>query len=105
MGVPPSGGFVAKWLLLLATVMQGQWWWAAVILLGGLLAGGYVCSVLGKALAFADAALPPFAPVSRRREVVALAVACGAVLLGLVPLQSSELLQIGRDATPAPIAR
>ena len=105
MGVPPSGGFVAKWLLLLATVMQGQWWWAAVILLGGLLAGGYVCSVLGKALAFADAALPPFAPISRRREVVALAVACGAVLLGLVPLQSSELLQIGRYGTPAPIAR
>ena len=50
MGVPPSGGFVAKWLLLLATVMEGQWWWAVVMLVGGLLAGGYVLMVLGKAM-------------------------------------------------------
>ena len=56
MGVPPSGGFVAKLLLLRASVMEGQWWWAAVMLVGGLLAGGYVFMVLGKA--------------SRRRERV-----------------------------------
>ena len=50
MGVPPSGGFVAKWMLLSATVMEGQWWWAVIMLVGGLLAGGYVFMVLGKAL-------------------------------------------------------
>jgi formate hydrogenlyase subunit 3/multisubunit Na+/H+ antiporter MnhD subunit len=43
MGVPPSGGFVAKWMLLSATVMEGQWWWAVVMLVGGLLR----CSLLG----------------------------------------------------------
>jgi len=105
MGVPPSGGFVAKWLLLLASVMQGQWWWAAVILLGGVLAGAYVLIVVGKALAPAGAAVAPTAPVSRRREVVALTVALGAVLLGLVPLQPSELLQIGRPDVHALAAR
>ena len=38
MGMPPSGGFIAKWLLLTAAVAEGQWWWAVVILAGGLLA-------------------------------------------------------------------
>ena len=57
MGVPPSGGFVAKVLLLRATVMEGQWWWAAVMLVGGLLAGGYVFMVLGKAFGSADVSL------------------------------------------------
>ena len=57
MGVPPSGGFVAKLLLLRASVMEGQWWWAAVMLIGGLLAGGYVFMVLGKAFASAERVL------------------------------------------------
>jgi formate hydrogenlyase subunit 3/multisubunit Na+/H+ antiporter MnhD subunit len=100
MGVPPSGGFVAKWLLLSATVMEGQWWWSTVILAGGLLAGGYVFTVLGKALGNATAPLKLCAPVSRRREVVALTVALCAILLGLMPLKPSELLQIGRPGTP-----
>ena len=51
MGLPPSGGFVAKALLLTAAVGEGQWWWALVVLLGGLLAGGYVFLVLARALA------------------------------------------------------
>ncbi len=98
MGVPPSGGFVAKWLLLLAAVMEGQWWWAAVMLAGGLLAGGYVLLVLGKVLGGDAGSLATCAPVSRGREVVALAVALCAVLLGLVPLEPSDLLQVGRPA-------
>ena len=56
MGLPPSGGFAAKWLLLKASVESGQWWWAVVILAGGLLAGGYVFRVLAPALAGASAA-------------------------------------------------
>ena len=28
VGLPPSGGFAAKWLLLSAAVSTGQWWWA-----------------------------------------------------------------------------
>ena len=44
MGLPPSGGFVAKAMLLTAAVGEGQWWWALVILVGGLLAGA-MCSV------------------------------------------------------------
>ncbi|MBN7770845.1 oxidoreductase [Marinobacter daepoensis] len=42
MGLPPSGGFTAKWLLLQASLASGQWWWLAVLLLGGLLSAAYV---------------------------------------------------------------
>ncbi len=105
MGVPPSGGFVAKWLLLSATVMAGQWWWSVVMLVGGLLAGGYVFMVLGKALGSTATPLRLCAPVSRRREVVALMVALCAILLGLVPLQPAELLQVGRPGTLQVISR
>lgn len=96
MGLPPSGGFVAKCLLLTAAVGEGQWWWAVVILAGGLLAAGYVFRVLASALAAADVPLTLRASVSSRREAVVLALALCALLLGLVPLQPSELLQIGR---------
>jgi len=100
MGVPPSGGFTAKWMLLLASIMEGQWWWSLVMLAGGLLAGGYVFMVLGKAFS-AAAEKPAIAmPVARSREVIALALALCAISLGFVPLQPSELLQIGRPEIP-----
>ena len=50
VGLPPSGGFAAKWLLLSAAVSTGQWWWATVLVLGGLLTGGYVMLVLVRAM-------------------------------------------------------
>jgi multicomponent Na+:H+ antiporter subunit D len=61
IGVPPSGGFVAKWLLLRAAVDSGQWWWVPVILVGGILSAAYVFLVLGQALtpASASARMPP----------------------------------------------
>ena len=96
MGIPPSGGFVAKWLLLLAATMQGQWWWAAVIVGGGLISGGYVFMVLGRMLSPTSNSLTTSVPVSRYRELIALSLALCAVLLGLVPLQPSAFLSIGR---------
>jgi len=96
MGVPPSGGFVAKWLLLTAAVEAGQWWWALVMLAGGLLAGGYVFRVLGQLWGDANGSLALRARVSRRREALALALALCALSLGFLPLQPNALLQIGR---------
>jgi multicomponent Na+:H+ antiporter subunit D len=40
IGLPPTGGFVGKWLLLSSALQGGQWWWAVVILLGGVLTAG-----------------------------------------------------------------
>lgn len=42
MGLPPSGGFIGKWYLLVASLAAGQWWWAVVILGGGLLSMSYL---------------------------------------------------------------
>src|SRR6516164_4533933 len=96
MGLPPSGGFVAKAMLLTAAVAEGQWWWAVVVLVGGLLAGGYVFLVLARALADASQPLTLLSPISPSRQVVVAVLALGAVLLGFIPLRPLELLQIGR---------
>ncbi|MBS7707613.1 complex I subunit 5 family protein [Chelatococcus asaccharovorans] len=98
MGIPPSGGFVAKCLLLTAAVVNGHPWLAATILIGGLLAAGYVFRVVDRALATPAAPLHLRKAIPRRLEIVALALAIAAVLLGFVPLQPFGFLQIGRAA-------
>jgi formate hydrogenlyase subunit 3/multisubunit Na+/H+ antiporter MnhD subunit len=105
MGLPPSGGFVAKAMLLMAAVAEGQWWWSVVILAGGLLAAGYVFRVLTPALAAADGPLTLQAHVSSGRQGVVLALAICALLLGLVPLRPSLLLEVGRHIPTAAIAQ
>jgi len=99
MGLPPSGGFVAKAMLLTAAVAAGQWWWAVVVLTGGLLAGGYVFLVLARALSDASEPLTLLSTISPSRQAVVVVLALCAVLLGFVPLRPLELLQIGRPAT------
>jgi len=100
VGVPPSGGFFTKCLLLSASFTAGQWWWAAVILIGGLLAGGYMFRALMPALTDPEIPLTLPAPVSRVREIVVLALAVCAFLVGMFPQKPIELLQIGRVHLP-----
>jgi formate hydrogenlyase subunit 3/multisubunit Na+/H+ antiporter MnhD subunit len=95
VGLPPSGGFAAKWLLLSAAVDSGQWWWAAVLVVGGLFTGGYVMLVLVRAMGNALEPVEPPKPVARSREAVALAMSLFAVLLGLVALGPVELPAFG----------
>ena len=98
MGLPPSGGFVAKAMLLTAAVAEGQWWWAVVVLAGGVLAGGYVFLVLARALTDPNEPLALLAHISRSRQAVVLVLALFAVALGFIPLRPSEMLLIGRPA-------
>ena len=94
MGLPPSGGFGAKWLMLRASILSGQWVWALVILTGGLLAAGYLYRILSKAMFGEAPALK--APPKRSREAIALALAIVAVGLGFAPQVFFDFLQIGR---------
>jgi len=96
MGLPPSGGFAAKWLLMKASIEAGQWLWAIVMAAGGLLAGGYLYGVLAPALSGNRPQLKK-AP-QRSRESVALALALVAVLLAFAPPGFFAFLQIGRPA-------
>ncbi len=94
MGLPPSGGFIGKWLLLEAALAQGRWDLAAVMLLGGLFAAAYVFKVLGKSFTQADVTHEP-RTVPARMEWAALVLACGAILLGFVATPLLSLLEIG----------
>ena len=98
MGLPPSGGFNAKVMLLTVAVSAEAWAILAVVVAGGLLAAGYVLKVLVPALQAPEAPLV-LNPVSRWREAVALALALMAVGLGFLPLEPSAYLAIGRPGT------
>lgn len=94
MGMPPSGGFVGKWLLVRAAFEVGQWWWAAVMLIGGLLAAAYVFRLLRGAFL----PLPPgehVRAVDSGGELAALGLALVAVACGIVPSLPLGLLGAG----------
>lgn len=94
MGLPPSGGFVGKWLMLEAALAQGRWDLVAVMILGGLLAAGYFFKVLGYAFTQADVAHESKA-VPAGMEWAALLLALGAVLLGFLAVPVLSLVGIG----------
>ncbi len=95
IGLPPSGGFVAKWLYLNAALTGGQWWWCALILLGGLLATAYVFRFFSTAFSHADEIVPG-RPVPRVMEWTAFALALCAILLGVSAPAVIGLLMAGK---------
>lgn len=102
VGLPPSGGFLAKWLLLSVSVSTGQWWWAAVMIVGGLLTACYAVLVVVRALTAPAAPLVPKAEVPRASEAVALALAVCSVLLAFVAFLPVDLTAIGRPEPVGP---
>lgn len=97
VGLPPSGGFVAKWLMLQAAIASGQWAWSAPILIGGLMAAGYAYRILTPALRHGEAILKR--PAQPRREAIALALALVALGLGFAPESFYDFIEIGRPLT------
>ena len=94
IGLPPSGGFVGKWLLLDTALRSGQWWWASILIAGSLLAAAYVFKVVS--LGFSQTG------VRRKKgecpatmEWSAFALALAAVLLSLVAPWLLLLMDIG----------
>jgi formate hydrogenlyase subunit 3/multisubunit Na+/H+ antiporter MnhD subunit len=100
VGLPPSGGFSAKWLMLQASVASGQWFWTIPILAGGLLAAGYVYRILAPALSGDQIAL--VLPPKRSQEAIALALAITAIALGFAPPTFFDFLEIGRPVAGLP---
>jgi len=83
MGLPPTGGFAAKWLLLQASLGSGQWWWIVVLLVGGLLSAGYVFRIY-RASFVEDSGTDHFYHPPRSLEVIPMILALLALGLGLV---------------------
>ena len=96
MGLPPTGAFVAKWMLLQSSVRTGQTWLASMIILGGLLAAAYLFRVL--TAAFVTSHEPQSLPstgVPRVMQYSTLVLALASLLLGLAAAPIISLLEIG----------
>ena len=94
IGLPPSGGFNGKWLLLQAALTQGRWDLVGVILLGGLLAAAYIFRVMGNTFTQAPGSHDPVS-VPARMQWAAMLMAAGAVLVGFLASPFLELIGIG----------
>jgi formate hydrogenlyase subunit 3/multisubunit Na+/H+ antiporter MnhD subunit len=92
VGLPPSAGFVGKWLLISASLEQGQWWWVAVILAGSLLAAAYIIRVLGCAFT-GTAESARGKGVCLRMELPAFALALASVVLGFFAAGAARFLE------------
>ena len=99
MGLPPSGGFIGKWLLLEAAFTQGRWGLAVVALLGGVMAAGYVFKVVGYAFTPTEIAQKSEA-VPLAMQWSALLLAFGAILLGFAAPWLWPLLEVGAPFVP-----
>ncbi len=99
MGLPPSGGFVAKWLYITSALQAGAWWWAVVVLVGGLLAALYVARVIGPAFGRADDDASDndvdAGRLPRTMELSALALALAAIAAGIAGQPILDLIAVG----------
>jgi len=97
--LPPSGNFIAKWLLIEAAFDSGEWGWAVVVVIGSLLSAAYVFRVIGHAFTLDDV---PTAgnPVARPMVWAAFALSLAALTLGLfaAPLLEIVSMPVGGTA-------
>ncbi len=95
IGLPPSGGFLAKWMLLLAALEQGAWGFLVVIVIGSLLAAGYIFRVLTFALSEPPGVrLPDAVSLPASLLMVPLVLALLAILAGFVSAPILALLAV-----------
>lgn len=97
IGLPPSGGFIAKWMLFNAAIITGQWWYLLVMAVGSLLACAYVVRVLTWAFLSVDRSVNP--NMSWVMKWPPLALSLVALLLGLAAYEPVLL-----SLTAAPVA-
>jgi formate hydrogenlyase subunit 3/multisubunit Na+/H+ antiporter MnhD subunit len=96
MGLPPSAGFVAKWMLLRASLAAGQWWWAVVITLGGLLTAAYVFKILSYTfVSYEQDDAPALRPVPLAMTLSVLGLGILCVLFGFRSEEVTVLLGQG----------
>lgn len=94
MGLPPSGGFNGKWMLLQSAAAQGRWGIAGVLVLGGLLAGAYLFKLIEQAFTPGDDE-GEAERISGSREWSAFGLALIALLLGFLTMPWLSLTTAG----------
>ena len=99
LGLPPSGGFTAKYLLMTSAFASGQWVWAFVLAGGGVLAALYLYRPMAALFAREIRVTPRAVP--RAWQAVPLVLAALSILLGVLSAIPFDLLQIGRPEQAA----
>lgn len=94
MGLPPSAGFTAKWLLLEAMVRSQQWLAMAALLLGSLLTAAYVFRMFRYSF-YESAPRHHYHPLAPGMDLIALTLAFAAFALGLLAHYPLTLLHGG----------
>lgn len=94
-GLPPTGGFLAKWLVIRSAIEGGRWTWAVLLAVAGLLSAAYVLLVVRRALGPSPDQASDFRPVPRRMEWTAMALALASVLLGFVGAEVMNVVARG----------
>ena len=85
MGLPPSGAFIAKWMLLSSSLASSQYWWALVVMSGSLLAMIYVFRVMSRFFVIPEGfSFHKTEPLSPLMEWPALVLALISLFLGLL---------------------
>ena len=96
MGLPPSGAFIAKWMLLSSSFVSSQWWWALLIMAGSLLAMVYVFRVMSHFFVIPEGeSLQVTTPLSPLLEWPALILALISLSLGLLAPYPLHILSQG----------
>ncbi|PRY22099.1 multisubunit sodium/proton antiporter MrpD subunit [Aliiruegeria haliotis] len=95
VGLPPTAGFIGKWILIEGLVDEGAVHWIALLLLGTALSAAYLSRVVSRCLrggphVSATAQRLPW----RSGDVAALGLATGALLLGLAAALPLTLLEV-----------
>jgi multicomponent Na+:H+ antiporter subunit D len=99
VGLPLTGGFIAKWLLVEVALEGGAWGWTWMVLAGGLLAGAYVFRVLGHAFGRGGRS-GDYRPVPAVMVWSTLILALVSVALGFAGAASLELLALHWGEVP-----
>jgi formate hydrogenlyase subunit 3/multisubunit Na+/H+ antiporter MnhD subunit len=94
MGLPPTGGFLAKYLALSLAISHQQWWLAAVMVLGSGLTVLYVARAVAHILSPRPAIGAHPVRVAAAMEWSALILALVALLLGLLAPFFLGLLEV-----------
>lgn len=100
MGLPPSGAFLAKWLLLNSAMTSGRWDFACVVLVGGLLSAIYIFRVVAKSFGATERQAAQRVPLLMQWTPLVLALL--SIALGIVALQPMALLEVGAPFPPPP---
>ena len=98
MGLPPSGGFLGKYLMLTAAFGSGAWWWAVVLLAGGLLSAAYLFRAISPLMMQRNEDAAALRGIHLSLQLAPLLLAAAAVLLGVAGAMVS-LLQVGAPMT------